>query len=166
MGFERKLLEIIRGEKKAPMLQGFLRGLSVIYRSIVGVRNFAYDRQWLTSTSLPSMIISVGNLVAGGTGKTPFVHLLASQLQHKVRLAILTRGYRSQIEKSGRISKNFVRKWPSFLSARVRRRTLLARAKDKSFCLGRSGQDRFWAACNPGRGAMPFARRRHAASSS
>ncbi len=105
MDFERKLLEIIRGEKKAPLIKGCLAGLSTIYRSVIGARNFAYDRGWFSSIQLPVVVVSVGNLVVGGTGKTPFVHLLASQLQHTVRLAILTRGFRSHIEKSRRIQK-------------------------------------------------------------
>jgi tetraacyldisaccharide 4'-kinase len=105
MDFERDLLEMIRGEKKAPLIKGCLAGLSIIYRSVIAARNFAYDRGWLSSVQLPSIVISVGNIIVGGTGKTPFVHLLASQLQQKVRLAILTRGFRSQIEKSGKIQK-------------------------------------------------------------
>jgi len=105
MDLERIFLKLIRGEKKAPLIMGSLAGLSTVYRSIIAMRNFAYNHQWLPSALLPAVVISVGNIVAGGTGKTPLVHLLASQLQHQVRLAILTRGFRSQIEKSGMIQK-------------------------------------------------------------
>lgn len=105
MSLESYLLDMIRGDKKAPLLMGGLAGLSMFYRSLVAARNFAYDRRWLPSVQLPSVVISVGNVVAGGTGKTPLVHLLASELQQKVRLAILTRGYRSQIERSGKVQK-------------------------------------------------------------
>jgi tetraacyldisaccharide 4'-kinase len=105
MDVEHKLLEMIRGEKKAPLIKGCLVSLSAIYRFVIEARNWAYDREWLSSVQLPAVVISVGNLVVGGTGKTPLVHLLASQLQQKVRLAILTRGFRSQIEKSGRVQK-------------------------------------------------------------
>jgi tetraacyldisaccharide 4'-kinase len=105
MDFEHYLLKIIRGEKKAPIIMGSLAGLSAVYRSMIAARNFAYDHQWLPSIQLPVVVVSVGNIVVGGTGKTPFVHLLASQLQHKIQLAILTRGFRSQIEKSGKVKK-------------------------------------------------------------
>ncbi len=105
MIFERKLLEIIRGERKAPLIMAGLAGLSVFYRSAIAARNLAYDRGWFSSAKLPAVVISVGNIVVGGTGKTPLVHLLASQLQEKTRLAILTRGFRSRIEKRGEVKK-------------------------------------------------------------
>jgi tetraacyldisaccharide 4'-kinase len=114
MDFERKLLEIIRGERKAPFIKSCLAGLSAVYRSVIGMRNFAYDRGWFPSVQLPAIVVSIGNLVVGGTGKTPFVHLLASRLQEKVRLAILTRGFRSQIEKEGKIQKISSEKGPLF----------------------------------------------------
>jgi tetraacyldisaccharide 4'-kinase len=105
MHFERKLLEIIRGEKKAPVIMAAMAAISSVYRCVLAARNFAYDRGWLPSARLPAVVVSVGNIVVGGTGKTPLVHLLASELQQKVRLAILTRGFRSHIEKSGTIEK-------------------------------------------------------------
>ena len=117
MGLERNLLEMIRGEKKAPLVMGSLAGLSFIYRSIIAARNFAYDRHWFSSVQLPAVVISIGNIAVGGTGKTPFVHLLASQLQKKIQLAILTRGFRSQIERSGRIQKISSEKGPLFSPA-------------------------------------------------
>lgn len=45
-----------------------------------------------------SFVISVGNLSVGGTGKTPFVILLAKALKN-YKPAILTRGYKSKIKK-------------------------------------------------------------------
>lgn len=102
MDIEENILKIIRGEKKAPLISAFLALLSFAYRAAVSTRNWAYDRGFLSSTRLSVPVISIGNIVAGGTGKTPLVHLLADHFQDKVRLAILTRGYRSQIEKSGR----------------------------------------------------------------
>lgn len=53
-----------------------------------------YDRRWLRSTRVEARVVSVGNLVAGGTGKTPCTVLLARVLRergHKV--AVLLRGY-------------------------------------------------------------------------
>lgn len=38
-------------------------------------------------------VISIGNIVAGGTGKTPLVHLLAKNFSKTKRVAILSRGF-------------------------------------------------------------------------
>lgn len=65
------------------------------YRPAVAVRNTLYDLGWLPALRLPVPVLSVGNLAAGGTGKTPVVRFLAGLLagrgQHP---AILMRGYR------------------------------------------------------------------------
>jgi tetraacyldisaccharide 4'-kinase len=71
----------------------------------VHLRNFAYDRGLLPSSKLPASVISVGNIAVGGTGKTPLVHLLVRTLQDRLRLAVLTRGYRSGIERAGGIRR-------------------------------------------------------------
>ncbi len=99
------ILEIIRGERKAPILSVGLKALSYAYRLAIASRNLAYDQGILPSKKLPVPVISVGNIAVGGTGKTPLIHLLATALQDKVRLGILSRGYRSQIEKSKRIKQ-------------------------------------------------------------
>lgn len=44
------------------------------------------------------VVISVGNIVAGGTGKTPVTLLLAKEFYDLVPIAILSRGYRSKAE--------------------------------------------------------------------
>ena len=59
------------------------------------LRNRAYDRGLKSSRNLGRPTISVGNITAGGTGKTPVVHWVASMLQAMGdRPAILMRGYR------------------------------------------------------------------------
>lgn len=68
--------------------------LSTIYGGIVGARNALYDRGWLRPERLEGPVISVGNLSAGGSGKTPFVMLLGELLKARgVKLDILSRGY-------------------------------------------------------------------------
>src|SRR5579863_374966 len=68
--------------------------LSAIYGSVVGARNAFYDRQWLRSHSLQGAVISVGNISAGGSGKTPFVILLGELLKARgIRFDVLSRGY-------------------------------------------------------------------------
>lgn len=105
MDLERNILQIIRGEKKAPLIMAGLAGLSSLYRLAITARNMAYDRGLLHSFRLPVPVVSIGNLVVGGTGKTPLTHLLAMQLEKKTRLAILTRGFKSELEKAKAIEK-------------------------------------------------------------
>src|SRR5260370_2729322 len=66
------------------------------YGSYVRLRARLYARGWLKRKRLKGMVVSIGNLTVGGTGKTPMVIWLTQQLlaQGK-RVAILSRGYRS-----------------------------------------------------------------------
>ncbi len=66
--------------------------LSWIYAGIVFLRNKLYDWRYLPITKVDAVVVSVGNIVAGGTGKTPFVHLLAKTFPHR-KIAVLSRGY-------------------------------------------------------------------------
>jgi tetraacyldisaccharide 4'-kinase len=57
-------------------------------------RNALYDRGIFRSHSLGARTISIGNLTAGGTGKTPLVALVAGRLaENREKVCILTRGY-------------------------------------------------------------------------
>jgi len=57
-------------------------------------RRRLYGAGILRSCSLPRPVVSVGNLTAGGSGKTPHVQFLAGWLSGQgVRVAILSRGY-------------------------------------------------------------------------
>ncbi len=66
------------------------------------LRHFAYDRRLFKTHRLPACVVSVGNIAVCGTGKTPLVRLLASMLSKEISVAILTRGFRSELEHSGR----------------------------------------------------------------
>jgi len=67
---------------------------SLLYRLIVHLRNRLYDRRILKPVQLSCPVISVGNITAGGTGKTPCVIGLARLLQEKgFQPAVLSRGY-------------------------------------------------------------------------
>lgn len=96
---EQSLLEIIEGRKKAPVRLAFLRALSQLMRAGVAMRHFAYDQKLLNTFQLSIPVISVGNIIAGGSGKTPFVRFLAGLLSQTHRVAVISRGYRSQAEK-------------------------------------------------------------------
>jgi tetraacyldisaccharide 4'-kinase len=74
-----------------------LNPLSAIYGVVVWTRNALYDRSVLPTRSLQGPVVSVGNLSAGGSGKTPFVILLAELLKARgVKLDVLSRGYGRQ----------------------------------------------------------------------
>jgi tetraacyldisaccharide 4'-kinase len=71
-----------------------LNPLSAIYGGVARTRNALYDRRWLRSRSLQGPVISVGNISAGGSGKTPFVILLGELLKARgIRFDVLSRGY-------------------------------------------------------------------------
>ncbi len=76
------------------MSQTFLWWLSQPYGMVVALRNWAYDRRWLSVTQVAVPVISVGNLTVGGTGKTPAVMWIARWFREKdIRVSILSRGY-------------------------------------------------------------------------
>ena len=67
---------------------------SFLYGLVVRIRNALFDQRILASRSFDLPVILVGNLTAGGTGKTPHVEYLAGLLQGNYRIAVLSRGYR------------------------------------------------------------------------
>ena len=72
----------------------FLGFLSLLYRSIIHLRNRFYDMGILTQEKLPCKVISVGNITVGGMGKTPTVILLANLMREQgYKPAVLSRGY-------------------------------------------------------------------------
>lgn len=94
--------KLISGEKKgaaAALGRLGLLPLSWIYGSVVAFRNFCWDVGWLTPAKPACPVISVGNLTAGGTGKTPVVSYLANWFQHQnIKVVLVSRGYK-QLEK-------------------------------------------------------------------
>lgn len=60
----------------------------------VWLHNWLYDSKILTQTSFEVPVISVGNLTVGGTGKTPHVEYIVSELVEKYKIAVLSRGYK------------------------------------------------------------------------
>jgi len=68
--------------------------LSVFYKVGLSVRRFIYDRGLKQTKTLPTKVISIGNLTLGGTGKTPAVIALAEEAKKRgFNPCILTRGY-------------------------------------------------------------------------
>jgi tetraacyldisaccharide 4'-kinase len=68
--------------------------LSVLYGAATRARLLLYRAGALPVARVEVPVISVGNITAGGTGKTPLVEWLARALAHEGRrVCILTRGY-------------------------------------------------------------------------
>jgi tetraacyldisaccharide 4'-kinase len=71
-----------------------LNPLSTIYGGVVATRNALYDRGLLPARHLQGPVVSIGNLSAGGSGKTPFVMVLGELLKARgVQFDVLSRGY-------------------------------------------------------------------------
>ncbi len=98
-GLETFAIDVIlerRYGRRADILRWFLLGLSRIYLTIVQGRLALYRHRFFRPRTCGCLVISVGNLSVGGTGKTPVVEMLARALQAGGRrVAILSRGYKS-----------------------------------------------------------------------
>lgn len=96
---EQFAVEVItdqRKGKRASLLRAFLWLLSLVYVRLVQMRLFLYRHRLFRERSLGCLVVSIGNLTVGGTGKTPVVEAVARALQQGGRrVAILSRGYKS-----------------------------------------------------------------------
>ena len=84
----------MRAEGDLIKINEWLLPLSWIYGSIVRFRNWLFDIGVKKSKSFALPVISVGNITVGGSGKTPHVEYLVRLLQDKVKIAVLSRGYK------------------------------------------------------------------------
>ncbi len=90
-------LGILSKEKKglfASLLRALLFVLSGFYAVAIALRPFFLKKPYRPK----AYTISIGNIVAGGTGKTPFTIFLAGLLDGSV--GILIRGYKAEVENS------------------------------------------------------------------
>ena len=76
-------------------IDGISWPLSLLYGAATHLRVRAYSTGILKPQRLPGVVISLGNLTVGGTGKTPMVlWIVEKMLAEGKRVGILTRGYR------------------------------------------------------------------------
>src|ERR1700739_1795483 len=81
---------------RATVLRGILYLLSLVFERIVQLRLYLYRKRIFRERALGCLVVSIGNLTVGGTGKTPVVEKFARALQSGGRrVAILSRGYKS-----------------------------------------------------------------------
>ncbi|MDR1611694.1 MAG: tetraacyldisaccharide 4'-kinase [Planctomycetota bacterium] len=81
------------------LLRAMLWAPGMLYAGVMEARRGFYDAGLIASVRSPLPTVSVGNIVMGGTGKTPFVLMLAREFAWRgIRPGILLRGYRKDGE--------------------------------------------------------------------
>jgi len=82
------------GDNRYAPAKIILHAVSLLYLLIIKLRNLLYDHKFFPEVKLPCPVISVGNITAGGTGKTPCVIMLAQIVKEMgFKPAVLSRGY-------------------------------------------------------------------------
>jgi tetraacyldisaccharide 4'-kinase len=93
-------IDVIYGRRAGalPALYGaFLQALSWLFNGITQARWWLYRKRIFHDQPLGCLVVVVGNLTVGGTGKTPVVEKFAKALRDRGRkVAILSRGYKSK----------------------------------------------------------------------
>ncbi len=100
--FQNFVVDVVydrRRDAKARVFGFFLVGFSWIFSVIAQLRYWAYRNRIFRDQPLGCLVVVVGNLTVGGTGKTPVVEKFARSLRDRGRtVAILSRGYKSKKE--------------------------------------------------------------------
>jgi len=94
LAFHRRMAVHGAGTVPEKILFFALLPLAWLYGMIGMLRNSCYDFGVLSSYRAPVAVVSVGNLVAGGTGKTPVVDWLVKEFIAQGKSpAVISRGY-------------------------------------------------------------------------
>ena len=85
---------------------GWMRPVSWLASRLVAVHVALKQRTYAAAPKAPLPVISVGNVHAGGTGKSPLVQALAEALAHRGRKpVVLSRGYGGSIKQATRVDE-------------------------------------------------------------
>ena len=80
--------------RQIQLIRILLFPLSILYTWVVQVRNFLFNSSVFKSHRFPVALVSVGNVTAGGTGKTPMTMWLVDLLKNEFKgIVIISRGY-------------------------------------------------------------------------
>lgn len=97
--FEQYVRRVMSGDASGPRaaaLRAAMATAEIPYSLAARARNAFFDRGIRHAVPLPRPVISIGNITAGGTGKTPAVRWLAERLRDAGKtVAILSRGYKA-----------------------------------------------------------------------
>ena len=111
--FEKFTIDVIYNQREGHYINAYkylLVGVSKVFSFVVQIRFLLYKNRILHDQHLGCLVIVVGNLTIGGTGKTPIVEIFARHLTKRGRnVAILSRGYKSKNE-------NILKKWWRMIS--------------------------------------------------
>jgi tetraacyldisaccharide 4'-kinase len=106
---KKKIEKIMTGEggSRFSFIELLLFTFSLFYGGLVKLRSAVYQSGMIKPKSLPCTVISIGNITAGGTGKTPMTVYIA-ELVHGLgyKVAVISRGYKGELEKIGGIVSN------------------------------------------------------------
>ena len=83
----------------------------MIYRLILGVRHFLFDKGWKKSHKADVPTLCVGNITVGGTGKTPHTEMILRWLLQSddwaySDIAVLSRGYKRKSKGFQKVSRD------------------------------------------------------------
>ena len=83
---------------RASILRSILYALSFVYDGLVQLRLYFYRKRVFRERTLGCLVISIGNLTVGGTGKTPIVEKFARACRPEDGewrfLAVVTKAFR------------------------------------------------------------------------
>ena len=92
---------IYKKYKENKIFEAFLNISSFFYFLAYKTRLLLYKLNIIKTQSLPSVVISIGNITTGGTGKTPLTIETAKYFLNKgYKVAILSRGYKRKKTKN------------------------------------------------------------------
>ncbi len=102
--FRRRIETAIKGKDPTPLfsIETLLLVFSVVYGGAMGIRARLYEKGVFPTRALPCRVVSIGNIVSGGTGKTPmtiFVSRMIKDLGYRV--VVISRGYKGRMENKG-----------------------------------------------------------------